>query len=167
MITVNQPIGKPLELHGKLILQYRGTNIQLINEFKNPRIDKAEFFESFETHPLNEKFCLKINLFDSTEILLCLSNKQLLWKGIANEKPIWLVDANGQILENEICWDNKNLFFIGRFLKTKINSLSDVQVEEHRYFIYFEIQDNLSKFLSIIKSEMKNGNLSNDIKMPL
>ena len=170
MITIANPNSpKAISLKGKIILQYHNRD-QHLDKIKNKTwLQEVEFAE-FPNIDYGEKsFGLKFKDFFDRDLILSLSTKQILWFDIETNDngPRWRKDENGKILKNEILWDNNNLFLIGKFKPTYPLQLNNNLIEEYMYFVTIEFVDRKDDILNFLNKERLNGDIANDIKMPL
>lgn len=155
-------INHPVYLKGKIILQYRGTNIVLRDIPSSSDIRDVELIHRVTTFGnTSEKFPLLLNLFDGTRIMLAFNSRSIYWKTKAEDKEFWICDNQSKVIENEILIDSENIFIIGKFTFLKNLSLSDVRSEEYHYTAIFKSSKTMVDELLRLKT---NKVIANDFK---
>ena len=129
-----------IQQKGKIILQYRGSNLALRHERASAiascelKAYRFRLLEQMQPEPLTLQF--RVDDFNKDVVLLFQSN-DIHWQGNSNA---WPKDEAGQIVENEIFIDETRVFFIGSFRATKFMETNHLEkyLEDYKYTAIFE-----------------------------
>lgn len=160
MVKVNNP--SLATTKGKIILQYRGTNMVFRKNPSSSTIGEVDLKLKVQTFGNSkEDFPLIFKLFDGVEIMLAFCSRSVYWKRDLNDNKSWVYDTESNIIENEILIDDENIFITGTFTFLKNISLSESRLDEYHYTAIFYRSKPLVKELLQLKS---NELMANDLK---